>query len=82
MSSYGDSDRWDGVGLGPTLAYPRLSLDGGFCPSILRTENRDTYMYISVEYIRSIHICMHRGCILEQMRREFVVDAFRGMAIQ
>ena len=44
MSSYGVSDRWmmmvGGVflGLGPTvkasLAYPRLSLDGGFCPSI------------------------------------------------
>lgn len=47
------------LGLGPTvkasLAYPRLSLDGGFCPSI---QGIHTYT------VHMIPTCMHRECIL------------------
>lgn len=65
MSSYGDSVRWDwGWGLFGTRPDSRLSSSiSGRRILPLHIENRD-----KSTYIRSIHIYMHRGCILEQMR--------------
>lgn len=63
------------LGLGPTLAYPRLSLDGGFCPSIERTgihrHTYDAYIYVCIV-----------GEFWSRCVVKFVVNASWGMAIK
>lgn len=68
----GLSDRYMGVslGLGPTLAYPRLSWTEDFIP-----QYKDICTYVSA---LRIHTYLLHECILERRRCEFVVDASWG----